>query len=366
MENKNKPKEHSKSWIEYSISKPAFSHLKLFLDNYEKEFHLDGSKKIILGEKLNICRFCNRSNPTFKKEAHVMPQLLNGAKPISLFECDDCNKGFSVFESDLGEFCLLDRVLWGLRKKSNGLPTFKTPNDFRIKNFINDNATLEKLGLTSEDLKQINHSKTDKILLIEQDSEEKEFYVIDDKLIIRVPKKSYRPINVFKIFMKIALSLIHQEELKGYKSMFNLLGNDFEIKDEYEYSQPCSLNIIELQTLKPIFDYPQAFLYKKKLNSNLIIPDKTLVIFLGNKMYQVPILSDENFIEFKNNEAIDLLNTSPFLNPFLSKEMFEEKWFCNLLENFKNEEVNLYRSKIVRKEEEFKSFHITDSMLIES
>jgi len=68
------------------------------------------------------CRFCggkpgdsiDGDTVTFKKDAHVIPQLLGNSNLVSDFECDICNEYFSLYESSLGEYTSPIRALLGI------------------------------------------------------------------------------------------------------------------------------------------------------------------------------------------------------------------------------------------------------------
>jgi len=54
-------------------------------------------------ETQNKCIFCLRSDRTFLKEAHIIPESAGNEKLVlpKGFECDDCNEGFSVIEQQV-------------------------------------------------------------------------------------------------------------------------------------------------------------------------------------------------------------------------------------------------------------------------
>ena len=78
-----------------------------FLEIYELDnaFIPTKSKYINLKPKRErTCRFCGLSFPetTFKKEAHLIPEMLGNKTLLSDFECDKCNHYFGVtFENHL-------------------------------------------------------------------------------------------------------------------------------------------------------------------------------------------------------------------------------------------------------------------------
>lgn len=86
--------------------------------------------KIFFGEKNNRrCIYCGKTKDevTFKKDAHVVPAALGNRILFNYNECDSCNEHFfGVYENELANYLMLDRIFIGARKR-NGLPKYK-PN----------------------------------------------------------------------------------------------------------------------------------------------------------------------------------------------------------------------------------------------
>jgi len=148
--------------------------------------------KEILGSPPAICRFCSRTTPevTFKKEAHALPELSGNRTLISLYECDECNDRFSAFEDDLGKLTLLERIAGQVLGKT-GVPSAKTE---RKKSRIDVNLTGFKIQEHAEDS------------IVEFDHEQ-------NTMTVTIAPQSYRPLGAFKALVKIALTLMGEQEV---------------------------------------------------------------------------------------------------------------------------------------------------------
>ncbi len=85
--------------------------------------------------KERVCRFCGKSSTetTFRRVAHLLPELIGNKHLRSDFECDTCNGFFNKHENDLANFLGISRSIGGIQGK-NGIPTFKsTGGTFVIK-----------------------------------------------------------------------------------------------------------------------------------------------------------------------------------------------------------------------------------------
>jgi hypothetical protein len=111
-------------------------------DKHEEEFkkftgdylvdglHFHPNKKPKLKKRKDrVCRFCNKKEPevSFKKEAHMVPELMGNRNLVSDYECDKCNDLFSIYEDALAKFLGIARTLSSSKGKE-GIPTFKNPD----------------------------------------------------------------------------------------------------------------------------------------------------------------------------------------------------------------------------------------------
>jgi hypothetical protein len=147
-------------------------------------------RKVILGSKPEICRFCGETRPAvaFKKEAHAVPELAGNRTLISLYECDECNDRFSAFEDDLGKLTLLERIAGQVLGKA-GVPKAKSGKS-RI-----------SVGLTGF---KIDEHAGDSIVEFDHDN---------NTMTVTIDPQTYRPLGAFKALVKIALTLMEEADL---------------------------------------------------------------------------------------------------------------------------------------------------------
>ena len=324
-----------------------------FLKEYDLDISINGKIKHTLGGNIpkhqRTCRFCLKKHPdvTFNSEAHVIPQLLNKSKITSSFECDICNAKFSKFESDFGHYFLVNRALLGQSKKKPGKPIYKTKKGTRISSNFNPNdiPSDSKVG---NSLREYIAKNDIQVIKINQGIDKSEIAFGNKSLNFNLPVKPYIPINIFKIFLKIGLSITNEQELGEYSIMMKLLTSNLQIPKEQEFSakEICMFSFL-IPTPKDIFPHPIVHLFKtKNINSKYIA--KFLVLFFGNEMHQIPFLSNAEINKIqKENGTIKLLKFSPYFNPYYSKEMFEDEEFIKLLSETQGQQIPLYKSDLV-------------------
>lgn len=136
------------------------------------------------------CIFCNKSYPDtkFKNDAHLLSRMIGNPDLFSTFECDSCNNNFSLFETDLAWFLGLGRSITGLsnNRKAPGFP-----------------------GIGTEAKSVLFRDK--KVMVIHKENAERNAEEATTKLSYQKP--SYTPANVYKLFLKCALSCLPQEEV---------------------------------------------------------------------------------------------------------------------------------------------------------
>jgi len=94
--------------------------LKIITDYEVESIYLHPEKRPKLKRKdCRICRYCGCSytTMTFKKIAHIVPELMGNANLISDYECDSCNALFSKYENDLANFLGIARTLTAAKAK---------------------------------------------------------------------------------------------------------------------------------------------------------------------------------------------------------------------------------------------------------
>jgi len=284
---------------------------KLFTENYAVANILTGRDNVVLKNEANdiSCRFCMRkkNEVSFKQKTHVIPQLLNKALPKSNFECDDCNAKFSKYESDLGHFLLLERSIFGQKKKKGGYPKAKTKGGGSVQRI----STLDRFKgkLSNELIHKINTEETINIEII-QDKDGSSIEVEDNQIRLKMLRPPYRPLNVYRVFLKLGLSLVSEIELKNFENINQVLGGSLPGK----YGKGFKLFKYEIPILKNYFFHPIVYLFKRFTN-NLNLCNYYVVLFFGNSIYQIPMYTDTDC----ENRNLKMINFSPYLNPLITE-----------------------------------------------
>jgi hypothetical protein len=141
------------------------------------------------------CIFCDKSFPevNFQNAALLLSKMIGNTDMYSTFECDTCNNKFSLLETDLSYFLGLGRSITEMNKD-------KKPPGFA--------------GIGTE-AKPIWY-KGRKLLVIHKENAERKAEEGSTKLDYRKP--TYTPANVYKLFLKCALSVLPQKDvINDYK-----------------------------------------------------------------------------------------------------------------------------------------------------
>jgi hypothetical protein len=136
------------------------------------------------------CIFCNKSYPkvTFHNAAHLLSKMIGNSDLYSTFECDACNNKFSRLETDLSYFLGMGRSIIGM----------------------NENKKAPGFAGIGAEAKSIWY-KGRKLLVIYKENAERNAEEGSTKLVYQKP--TYTPANVYKLFLKCALSVLPQAEV---------------------------------------------------------------------------------------------------------------------------------------------------------
>ncbi|WP_018612531.1 HNH endonuclease [Segetibacter koreensis] len=255
------------------------------------------------------CRFCKKTygQTKFKKEAHIIPEMLGNKNLLSYSECDNCNYQFGQFENELAHFLGIFRTISGVDAKQ-GVPCFKSPDQQIIAK-----ANGETIDILREDTSN-DAIKVNKDL---------------SNLTVRYKKPSYSPLMVYKAFVKIAMSIIKEHELnEDYQLAIDFLLHPNSIKMTgcfvSGYTLPFSYNLP-----------PQAYLFKKK---DAMSPMHThvLALYFQNFIFSIPVpLNKKDFFFYNKENVLKLpeyppllleptnmidLTLTPFMNDFSSPD----------------------------------------------
>jgi len=179
--------------------------ISLIFEHYEGKINLILDKRIYLGEK-GKCRYCGKSNleVKFKKIAHAIPELLGNKYLFSNDECDDCNSYFDKhLENNLANFLGISRTTSQVMGKK-GVPKAKSSRGERIEAIDGD------------------------IVIIQTENSDI-FKPLSEKTVkISSSPTTYVPINVYKCFVKIALSALPEYELENFSECISWVRHNHE------------------------------------------------------------------------------------------------------------------------------------------
>lgn len=244
------------------------------LDYFEEHYdiiaghHLGSGPKIYVGSSQKVCRFCGKSEPdvTFRTVAHAVPEFLGNKQLVLRNECDVCNTFVSNnLENHLDKYTKPFRLAAQIKGKKK-VPNYRT-NDKRSR-FEFDVAAGAKV---------IDPVDSGFSLL---DVESKE-------LTANFHLEPYIPTAVYKCLVKIALSVIEEEELIAFKSTVAWI-----------MDPNHSFAIINPQILLSAFvpgprpnRLMTVLVLRRKAESN-VVPYCLCVVAFGNLSYQIIVPSD--------------------------------------------------------------------------
>lgn len=239
------------------------------------------------------CRFCGKVVPkvSFKEKAHLFPESLGNKLFVSKNnECDSCNSIFSKYEVDLNTFLYPYLVLNNIRGK-NGIKKYRSNDKSSRIEHANDGIKItDTIGKTK----------------IQDDEIKKEIrYEFD--------VNSYSLSNVYRIMLKMALSILPEGDFKKFTIATDSLVNRKLIGREV-----LSLSFF------PGFDRFEFTVigYKKKVCDSRI-PSYQFAIMNGDVLLQIPIYSDDDIRNLAGKSI--QLDVIPVPTPFDSSPIMGNK-----------------------------------------
>jgi hypothetical protein len=178
--------------------------------NMEELYVPIGDSDTIVERDGGTCIYCGSNfKDTKTNHAHLIPELFGKNKSHNKYECNACNELAGQWETSLGTFTMPLRVIGKVKNKKGRYPKFKSRLDGHknptIVQYNGRDAYDFKLG-TMED-----------------------FDVGEGKLKFRVG--GHNPCDVYKAFLKVALSLMPDEILNEERWMIDYLDKkDFDHK----------------------------------------------------------------------------------------------------------------------------------------
>lgn len=271
-------------------------------DEYSsKNFHMfyepiakfmDWDKKIPpLGDEFK-CRFCGTSDRSLFKlyNAHTFPKATGNKWLFSKYECKNCNKFFSVYESELANHGLLMASLYGINGKK-----YK-------KDGISLKRTNDKIGIQIN--KDLLKGSPQQSLVLSLDFQKNE-----EKAELTVSEFPYIPLYLYKTLAKIAYSIMPDKEINGdnFEQFLKMLMNrEVSYTDEnYKY-----FFYIYHNRIKMIKRDPFLVLFKKKSEyMQHQSPTYSFIFAYANHMFQIylPYFSGDEWLRSKDKAHVYVL-----------------------------------------------------------
>ena len=262
--------------------------MESFFDYYELHKSTnDITDKFKKDPSNKLCRFCTKAYPnvSFDSAPHIVPELFGRNNITSNFECDSCNQKFQKFESDTSTMIQHYLALLNIKTK-NGIPIFqskKNPDEY------------------STTLKSINNNRN---LNFGTNLTDFEFNDEEKSLTVNFRTRNFRPYSVYKIFLKMGISLLTENELQTNNHYLDFLNSEDPITNGM---QNWTVYRYMLKTKYHLT--PKVNLYKAKetLIEGVEFPEYTLLVNFANIIFQffLPI-SKKNMEEHKKENHLRL------------------------------------------------------------
>lgn len=254
-----------------------------FLTKYELLASSSDFNNVFTQYGKKTCKFCKRSSEetTFNSKPHVIPELFGKNNFVSNDECDHCNSLFGRFETSLANYISPYQTLVG-QKTKNKIPKFQSRKIGIEKSNIITNIKGDLNFQFGNNLSDFSYNYTDKILSV------------------KLKRKKFNPIHVYKGLVKIGMSLCPLQEILSYQNtLIWLRENEEEDNQSITYDIPLTLFRTRFSNKK--FSSPSASLYKRinTSSNNIYRPHLCLIVYSGILVFQI-------FIPFyQETESID-------------------------------------------------------------
>jgi hypothetical protein len=281
-----------------------------FEQNYQEFRYVqhENSRKVSV-PGADTCRYCDKKEPevAFTDECHVLTHSIGNRRLFAEDECEKCNKFFGkTIEDDFGKWSLPYRVMSSVKGK-DGYPTLKrdgwridaTENGFEIQMFV-------------------NHE------IAEVDEETKTTF-------LPLPRDAFTPINVYKAFVRMAMSMLPRTELDEFKDLLTWLQNP---DPTVPFLNQCTKLLVSQYPVFPELNSVAAFVYRRK-TSNKSMPNMIFVLAFANYAFQCFISAPKN----TQNQADLEVIVHPFLTGPFNPPIIPETTLLNGTEKVRGEIV---------------------------
>ncbi len=337
--------------------------VKRFFDTYEFagfDFLITSERTGLKAKELRTCRYCKKSYPQvkFENKAHTIPEFLGNTYSISDFECDTCNKLFGEYEKQLSNYFGLAIPV----NRTKGKKRIPSANSYDKKivakrtDFFTAKTAIE-IASTNNEVGNIQYNEA------------------TDSLSLKFETEPYKPIDVYKAFLKMALGLLPEEDIEDYKLSFDILQ-----KKELSAKLKDEMISVYVHNFDKAYNYNGIILFKKRIDCNALVPPFTMVLFYGQSMHQIYLPLQKKYLISRNGKTI----SCPLLPPVLpeknhaaikfsyvterldSAENKTSTHYLSVVHNNPNEErVAIYFDGSLKEAVEFNSDKITKIIIID-
>jgi hypothetical protein len=279
-------------------------HFKLFSEQYFLLNSLVDFPELdnqLLDAENRVCRFCKKSFPSvrFNSIAHKIPESLGNKALLSDFECDRCNKYFATLESDLCYFLGISRTILAIKGKS-GVPEYTSPG--KVLTVKKEKTEFGKATVITVNNEDFGRSIT-------WDAENRS---------IRLTAKlhSFRPLNVYKVLLKIALSSLPEDRVDAYTQAFKLLlSKKFQGKENNSFFSTVRYFVPGIQ-----FPSPMVLLFEKK-NPSFQGCTHIACIYFMHHVFQIWLPAHANDLwMYDGKTKMDFMVAPPFIDKAIVEE----------------------------------------------
>ncbi|WP_338522398.1 SEC-C metal-binding domain-containing protein [Pseudomonas batumici] len=164
------------------------------------------------------CRYCGRTEveTSFKNESHALPMFIGNKVIFDCNECDECNSHFGKYLEDSFSKYAQPHLVFS-RIRGRGIPKYKS-NDLKVSADAERNLSI----YLDPDGFDLHVDKERKLLTYS------------------LVRQSYYPIDVYKMFVKIALAVMPERKLENLENLKKWL-----LRKDREYYFTGDLPVVE-------------------------------------------------------------------------------------------------------------------------
>lgn len=278
------------------------------------------------------CIFCGKSYPdtSFQSKPHLVPELFGRNKIISNHECDTCNSAFNFHETQTSTFVQPFLSMLAIKTKK-GIPVFQSrkkidQNTTTLR--VEGNNRIFNLGTNRSDMVYDYKNKSIKITF---------------------RSRPFIPFSVYKILLKIGISLLPKEDIAANPHYLDFLSLDQPVHNNLQLWK-----LYRYVMKGKMFASPSAKLFRAKqlVRGNEEFPEFCLMMNFANVTLQLflPITANNLTNHDANNSLHYEIHPSFVLDDYMNlKEIKMETLDLDEMEKVSvNEVMTMYYDKIDR------------------